>query len=507
MSKKVVVIGAGLGGLAISGLLAKRGFEVELIEQQSTTGGKAGELFLQSKFNPKDKYRFDTGPSLFSLLPVWENLYDLLGYDFQKLNPLVEVSIGAKYFWGHHNFIQTYPDIDKFAAELQKKTVDNFTALSKFLNDTQKQWEICTDLFLFSPFSPELIKKKKFWTSLVQLPQAKLFQSMANSLDKYFKDSKTKQIFARMATYNGSNPYQTSAVFNLISQIEYGKLKQFTPINGIYELPKQLTKICQQLGVKINYDTKLSWINYQKNQIKSLTVKEKGGHTKIVEADIFISNIDYYTTQKILYNSDFKPPNINKLSMSSLIFYWGISNNFSELVSHNLLCSQNYELEFAQIFGGKIPDDPTVYIAISSLITKNDAPKGHQNWFVMINLPAGIKLDEIQTQHLRSKVIKKVESTLNIANFEKYICCEKILNPKQIESKTGSYLGSLYGLNSNSMLNAFYRPKSKDKKLSNLFYTGGSVHPGGGMPLAIQSAILLDKVIEKTDGFDKCVRS
>jgi phytoene dehydrogenase-like protein len=114
----------------------------------------------------------------------------------------------------------------------------------------------------------------------------------------------------------------------------------------------------------------------------------------------------------------------------------------------------------------------------------------------MVNLPAGIKLDQNQIQTLKFKVIKKVESTLNIKDFEQYIACEKTLNPQQIESQTGSYLGSLYGLNSNSMLNAFYRPKSKDKNFKNLFYTGGSVHPGGGMPLAVQSAILLDQIIE-----------
>ncbi len=495
MPKKVIVIGAGLGGLAISALLAKRGFEVELFEQNSNSGGKARELFLQSKFNQNHQYRFDTGPSLFSLLPIWQDLYQQLGYNFEELNPLVEVTVGAKYFWSYNQFIQTYPDIKKFGIELEKKTSDNSVKLLKFIKDTKKQWDICSSLFLFSHFSLALVLKKQFWKSLILLPQAKLFQTMSNSLDKYFNDFKTKQIFARMATYNGSNPYQTSALFNLINQIEYGGEKQYTPINGIYELPKQLTKICGQLGVKINYNSKLLSINYSQNKIQNIVVQNSEGKNSIVEADLFVSNIDYYTTQKILNNTNFRPPSKDKLSMSSLIFYWGISHNFTELVSHNLLCSQNYELEFDQIFAGKIPEDPTVYIAISSLITKNDAPSGHQNWFVMVNLPAGIKLDENKIEAIKFKVISKVETVLNIKNFQKYITCEKTMNPNEIESETGSYLGSLYGLNSNVMLNAFYRPKSKDKKIDNLFYTGGSVHPGGGMPLAVESAILLNQII------------
>lgn len=495
MHKKVIVIGAGLGGLAISGLLAKRGFEVELFEQNHSSGGKAGELFLKSDFNQNHQYRFDTGPSLFSLLPIWQGLYKELGYNFEKLNPLVEVTVGAKYFWGYNQFIQTYSDIKKFALELEKKTTDNSVNLLKFLEDTKKQWEICSDLFLFSQFSSALLLKKQFWKSLLHLPQAKLFQTMSNSLDRYFNDFKTKQIFSRMATYNGSNPYQTSALFNLINQIEYGRKKQYTPINGIHELPKQLTKICQQLGVKINYESKLLSAKYNSHKIQNIVILNKQNQTKTLSADLFVSNIDYYTTQKLFYNDNFQPPSKEKLSMSSLIFYWGISHNFTELVSHNLLCSQDYKSEFEQIFAGQIPQDPTVYIAISSLITKNDAPAGHQNWFVMVNLPPGIKLDESQIQNLKLKIINKVEAVLNIKNFEKYITCEKTLSPKEIESQTGSYLGSLYGLNSNSIFNAFYRPKSKDKKFDNLFYTGGSVHPGGGMPLAIQSAILLNQIL------------
>lgn len=496
MSKKVVVIGAGLGGLAISSLLAKRGFEVELFEQNSSSGGKAGELFLQSRLNPNHRYRFDTGPSLFSLLSVWQDLYQLLGYDFEKLNPLVEVTVGAKYFWSRDQFIQTYPDIKKFGLEIEKKTIDDSVKLIKFLKDTKKQWDICSDLFLYSQFSPALVLKKQFWKSLIHLSQARLFQTMSKSLDRYFGDYKTKQIFGRMATYNGSNPYQTSALFNLINQIEYGGEKQYTPINGIWELSKQLTKICVELGVKINYNSKLESIKYSENKIQNIVVRNNKGKITTLKADIFVSNIDYYTTQSILDSKNFKPPSKEKLSMSSLIFYWGISHNFSQLVSHNLLCSQNYKLEFDQIFAGKIPEDPTVYIAISSLISQRDAPSGHQNWFVMINLPAGAKLDENKIQRLKYKVIKKVESTLNIKNFQQYITCEKTLNPQQIESQTGSYLGSLYGLNSNSMFNAFYRPKSKDRRFENLFYTGGSVHPGGGMPLAVQSAILLNQILK-----------
>lgn len=495
MSKKVIVIGAGLGGLAISALLAKRGFEVELIEQNSSSGGKAGELFLQSKLNPNHTYRFDTGPSLFSLLAIWQNLYRQLGYNFEELNSLVEVTVGAKYFWGFKDYIQTYPDIKKFGIELEEKTKDNSNKLLGFLKDTKNQWDTCSDLFLFSQFSFGLVLKKQFWKSLVKLPQAKLFQKMGNSLDKYFDDPKTRQIFARMATYNGSSPYQTSALFNLITQIEYGNEKQYTPIEGIYQLTRQLTNICKELGVKITYNSKLLAINCIDNKVENIQVKVNNKETKTLKADMFVSNIDYYTTQKILDITAFKSPSTDKLSMSSLIFYWGINHNFSELVSHNLLCSQNYKQEFQQILQGIIPEDPTIYIAISSLITKNDAPKGHQNWFVMINLPVGIKLNEIQIKELKLKVIKKVESTLNINNFQQYITCEKSLNPQEIEAQTGSYLGSLYGLNSDSMLNAFYRPKSKDRKLNNLYYTGGSVHPGGGMPLAVQSAILLNEII------------
>ena len=496
MSQKVIVMGAGFGGLATAALLAKRGFEVHVIEQNSCSGGKAGQLFLYSKENSSYKYRFDTGPSLFSLLPIWKNLYNQLGYNFEELNPLYEVDIGAKYFWSKDNFITTYPNFTDFAAELEIKTKDNRNKLRKFLLDTYNQWQLCSDLFLFSPFSWQLILKKQFWKSLVKIHQVKLFQKMFKSLEDYFSDDRTRQIFARMATYNGSNPYQTSALFNLISQIEYGSQKQYTPKNGIFDLAFQLTRICQELGVKFHYNCKLIDIEYSKNKIKKIQIKNQHNQLQNIEANLFVSNIDYYHTNKIIRKEEFKPPVTRQLSMSALIFYWGIKYNFLQLVSHNLFCSQDYKLEFDQINEGLIPNDPTVYISISSLITKSDAPDGHQNWFVMVNLPAGINLQHEQIQKLKATILAKIEAILGVQNFQSFITAEQILTPDQIELKTGSYLGSLYGLNSNSMLNAFYRPKSKDKNFTNLYYTGGSVHPGGGIPLAIQSGILLNRIIK-----------
>ena len=176
-------------------------------------------------------------------------------------------------------------------------------------------------------------------------------------------------------------------------------------------------------------------------------------------------------------------------------FYWGIKKEFPKLKLHNIIFSGDYEKEFNDIFNCKKIADPTVYINISSKMDKNHAPIGCENWFVMINVPAKISLyNKKELERLRDLIIKKLSIFVE-ENLDPLISFEEILTPEKLHEKTGSFEGALYGENQNSFKSIINRKKNQDKKLKNLFYVGGTVRPGGGMPLAAKSGIDTAKMI------------
>jgi phytoene dehydrogenase-like protein len=183
-------------------------------------------------------------------------------------------------------------------------------------------------------------------------------------------------------------------------------------------------------------------------------------------------------------------------SSSALIFYWGIKKKFEQLGLHNIFWSEDYQKEFSLLFEEKeIIDDPTVYVNITSKFEKGDAPEGCENWFVMVNAPhvAGQDWEEIE-KHTRKNVISKLSRMLG-TDVESLIETEKVLTPPTIQSQTSSYLGSLYGTSSNDRMAAFFRHPNFSPKIKNLYFCGGSVHPGGGIPLCLLSGKIVGDLL------------
>jgi phytoene dehydrogenase-like protein len=183
---------------------------------------------------------------------------------------------------------------------------------------------------------------------------------------------------------------------------------------------------------------------------------------------------------------------------SALIFYWGINRSYQELDLHNILFADNYENEFEQLFQNQtICKDPTVYINITSKYNSSDAPDGCENWFVMINVPNNQGQDwESLTREARKHIIEKINRLL-VTDIENHIATEEVLDPITIEQKTGSHAGALYGNASNNRFAAFLRHKNFSSNIKGLYFCGGSVHPGGGIPLCLNSAKIVSKLIQE----------
>lgn len=488
---RVGIVGAGLGGLSAAVRLAHSGYQVDVYDQQPITGGKAGVLNLEG-------YRFDTGPSLLTMPAVFNQLFDEVGAEMdaylslQRLNPL------CRYFFADGTTLSTYSDTRRTAEEIGAKSLDSAAQVLSFFAYSRRIYEESADLFLHKSLH-ELSTYTNWKTlrSLFLLGRIDPLRSMDRANRSFFRDPRIVQLFNRYATYNGSNPYRMPATFNLIPHVEYA-LGGYAVRGGIAAIPQALTRLALEQGVRIRTGVSVQGILTAGRRVRGLTVEGEN-----IPYDVVISNADVLTT----YGRLLKLPRsrwarrYNRLepSSSALVFYWGLNRTFSQLDVHNIFFSSDYRREFEQIFSyQECPQEPTVYVNITSKVDQRDAPPQGENWFVMINVPPHQEQDwRAVAADIRPVILKRIEAVLG--SVEPHIAAEAVLSPLDIQN-TGSAFGSLYGLSSNSPLSAFYRHPNRSRRFRGLYFCGGSAHPGGGMPLAVLSGKIAADLVRRHEG-------
>ncbi len=490
MKKKVIIIGSGVGGLATAIRLATDGFDVVIYEKNNHPGGKLSSLKLKD-------FLFDTGPSLFTCPSLLEDLFTYANVAIEDYFSYEKLSTTCNYFFTDKTNLTAFSDIESFGKELSTKHQENEFSIKKYLKESSKLYNKTGSFFLNNSLHKlSSFLNVKLLLAITGFKFKYFFKSLHQYNSNKFKNPKTVQIFNRFATYNGSSPYLAPAMLSLISHLEFND-GIYYPKGGMISITIALYQLAIKKGVRFEFNKEVSEIVVKNNSVEGIIVEEE-----FISSDIVISNGDVYFTYKKLLHKETEANSILKQerSSSALVFYWGINKEFPELDLHNIFFAEDYEAEFESIFKTKsVYPDPTIYINITSKKEPGiHAPNGKENWFVMINVPASDKIDwEKATVEYRKFIIQKINKTLQ-TNIESFIEEEEVLDPKSIESKTSSYLGSIYGTSSNSIFAAFLRHPNFSTKYKNLFFVGGSVHPGGGIPLCLLSGKITSEIIKKT---------
>lgn len=486
MSKTAIVIGAGIAGIASSIRLARRGYIVSVFETNSYPGGKLTEI-------EKGGYRFDAGPSLFTLPKLVDELFelcDLSPKDYFKYTQLDET---CRYFYPDQTELIAWTDRKKLAAEFEDKLGEPKKNILESLDNSAMLYEHLAPFFIEKSLhkSGTWLGKKAI-KAYSKLSKFQFNQTMSEVNTRRFNNPKTAQIFNRYATYNGSDPYQTPATLNIIPHLEFG-IGAYFPEGGMHSITQSLYELAQKVGVNFYFNTKAKKIVVHDGEAKGVDTK-MGFH----KADKVVCNMDMVAAYKTLLHDQHQPKKLlnQPKSSSALIFYWGIKKEFKQLGLHNIFFSEDYKTEFEHIFQkGSIHDDPTVYINITSVMNPNDAPQGCQNWFTMINVPNNQGQDwEELISFARKAILNKLSKQLS-ENIEDLIEVEEVLDPRLIEQRTSSVGGALYGNSSNNKYSAFLRHPNFSQRIKSLYFCGGSVHPGGGIPLCLSSAKLVDELM------------
>lgn len=477
-----------MGGLATAIRLAAKGHAVNIFEKNSYPGGKLTEFTTNG-------YRFDKGPSLFTLPELIDELSVLTGFKgdfrYRRLETI------TNYFYEDGSRVTAYADQDNFAKELHDKLGEDEVNVKKQLAKSKFYYDTTADLFL----NQSLHQLKNFINlktlkGIVRAPFLGLNKSMHAQNEAQFKNKKTVQLFDRYATYNGSDPYKAPALMNIVNHLEFG-LGAFLPERGMHQITEHLVNMALHVGVKFYFSHPVEEVVVENNKVKG--IKSNGN---LFQSDLVVSDVDMHVLYNKLLPIAFKPHKLldQEKSSSAYVFYWGIKKEFKELGLHNILFSNSYKEEFEHLFEKDKPSkDPTIYISITSKYCRADAPEGCENWFVMVNVPHHKNKKGVNyASELREQVIKKINRMLH-TDIEKFIEVEEKLDPIDIEQQTSSFGGSLYGNASNTKFSAFLRHANYSSKIKGLYLVGGSVHPGGGIPLCLLSGKIASELIQERE--------
>ncbi|MCS6991415.1 MAG: phytoene desaturase family protein [Chitinophagales bacterium] len=486
---RVVIMGSGIAGLAAAIRLAVQGHQVTVLEQNAVAGGKIAERRV-------GRCRFDTGPSLLTWPQLIDELFVLAGKPIPQTLRYHRLPVICHYFFADGKKLQAYADPMHFADEVARVLEVAPSLIRRYLNDSARLFQLTREVFLLrSLHDVRTYLSLPAWRALCNIRSLYAWTTLHRYNSTRLPSPHLVQLFDRYATYNGSDPFQAPATLRVIPHLEFND-GAFLPPSGMYAIVQALQLLAEACGVRFYFSTPVQKI-LARRQVQAVFTSDGKRQRQSWPADIAVSNVDVQLTyEKFLDGLNCRYRH-RELSTSAMVFLWEMNRTFPELGLHNIFFSSDYEREFAALKQGKFPADPTVYLNCSSKLIPSDAPPDHENWFVLINAPARTDLDwPAQIAFMRKAVIERMRRALHV-DVEAHIIAEAVITAADLAAATGAIGGALYGSSSNHWRSAFLRHPNRSPHFKNLYFCGGTVHPGGGIPLCLLSARIVAELIAR----------
>jgi phytoene desaturase len=492
MAKKMIVIGAGPGGLAAAMLLAGKGYAVEVYEKQTFVGGRNGSVTM-------DGYTFDIGPTFLSMPEIAEELFEAAGrnlhdyVDLQELSMMYELTFKDKR-------VQMFKDPERLSREIERHYPGNAEGYTRFMNDTRKKMERLKPI-LQSPM--DRYYQYISWKVLRALPQLSLGKSLYSVLSDYFTDHELRLAFTFQSKYLGMSPWECPGAFSILSFMEH-EYGIFHPIGGLNQLSKAMAKVVTEHGgsIHLGRGVKKLWIE-DRNVVKGIITEDE----EKVSADEVIINGDFaHVMSNLVEDGVLKKYSKEKLkkkkySCSTFMIYLGIDKQY-DLPHHSILFAEDYKRNVEEITETfTLPEDPSIYIQNASVTDKTLAPPGHSTLYILAPVPnnvSGIDWTENE-QTFRDLVLDAVESKTGIKNIREHIQVEKIISPHHWETDFNIYEGATFNLGHQLTQMMALRPHNKFEELENCWLVGGGTHPGSGLPTILESARITTNMLMNED--------
>lgn len=480
--KKAAVVGAGIGGLAAAVSLATAGFKVSLYEKNPGPGGKLNLL-------EKDGFKFDLGPSILTLPQIFRDLFARAGKKLEDYAPIQEIKPHWRNFFEDGLTLDFTPDTRLMEAELRKVGEDG-RGFYSFLEYSRRQ-ALFTEEGYFKHGYDTLAEMNRGYGIFRNMLGFDWRRSMDAGVRAHVKDPRLVDALNYFIKYVGSSPYAAPGTMNLLAHVQFGHGLWYVS-GGMYNMALALERLARDCGVQLHYNTAVAAINKRDGAAAGLTLA--GGAA--VEADLVVSNMEVIPAYRELLGEDegfmgslakFEP------ACSGLVLDLGIKGDYPQLAHHNFFYSRDAKAHFEALFGrGELSSDPTIYLVAPCVTDKSVAPPGCSVLKILPHIPhIQDKKPHTPADYLRFRevVLDKLER-MGLTGLRGRIVTEDMLTPPDLKRMYNSNKGSIYGVVSDRARNSGFRAPKRSGRYKNLYFVGGSVNPGAGMPMVALSGML-----------------
>ncbi len=483
----VIVIGAGIGGIATAARLAQSGYRVTVIEKSKIPGGRCSYL-------EKDGHRFDTGPTLFLMPELYTQAFADLGERIEDHLDLRRVDPNYHIHFKDGASLALSSDLSRMQAQLEAIEPGSFSAYLRYLDEGYLHYQQSIEHLVGRNFRslPEFLNLKNL--SLVF--RLKALKKHYNHIGQYFDDPRLKMAFTFQNMYMGINPFEAPAIFSLLQYTEFAHGVWF-PMGGMYSIVKALAQIAENSGVRFLFDTPVKRIDIEGGKSTGVTLADG----EKIPADIVVANADLpYVYRELLPDEQAaRRLDRKKYGCSAIIFFWGLDKRFPQLGTHTLLMAEDYRQSMDPVFKDfTLPEAPSIYVHAPARIDPTMAPKGGDT--ITVALPVGHLDDEAPQdwpairQRARQEALGYLKE-IGIPDMEAHIRFEACYTPRYWKSKYNLAKGSAHGLSHDLFQMGYLRPHNRHDRYHNLYFVGAGTHPGSGVPTVLTSARLVSERI------------
>lgn len=485
--KRVVVIGSGFAGLAAATKLADSGFDVTIVEKNNQAGGRA-RVFEEQGF------KFDMGPSWYWMPDIFENYFGEFGKKVSDYYTLKRLDPSYKVVFEKNEFVDLPADRKELDAVFESIEPGSSGQLQKFLNQAEYKYEVGIGEFVWKP-SLSITEYFDF-RLLSKAISLDLFASFGKHIRKYFRNDRLLQIMEFPILFLGATPQNTPALYSLMNYAEIA-LGTWYPMGGMHEIIKGMVQLSEEKGVRILLNHTVESIKVDNNRATGVQTSQG-----FIACDYVVGGADYHHIEtELLENSqrNYSDNYWQKRTMapSSLLFYLGVDREVDKLTHHNLFFDEDFNLHAEEIYTNpKWPSKPLFYVSAPSKTDNTVAPEGKENLFILIPIAPDLPDDNETREHYYNIVMERLENFVGHSIKDKVIF-KRSFAVSDFKEAYNSFRGNAYGLANTLMQTAFLKPKLKNKKVKNLFYTGQLTTPGPGVPPSLISGLVVADLINK----------
>lgn len=480
-TRKVVVIGAGPGGLATALQLAHSGAQVTVLEARDVVGGRCSTLREQG-------FSFDVGPTFYLYPRILKEIFESIGRNIDDEIPMKKLDPQYRISFGSGGKLDCTPNLHEMDRQVRELSPADAGAVFRYIQKNRTKLERFRPI-LESPFNSMLDLLRPSLAAAA--PYVKPWKSLGNDLESFFKDPRLVIAFSFQAKYLGMSPFRCPSLFSILSFLEY-EYGVFHPYGGCGRVSERMAQIAEEDGCEIRLNEPVTKLHFQGRRVTAVETAEG-----IYEADAIVINADFaHAMQKLVPNhlrrrwSDEKLAK-KKFSCSTFMMYLGVEGSYPDEQHHTIHIAKDYQKNLFEIEQSKVlPTDPSIYIQNPCVTDPSMAPEGKSSLYVLVPVPhvsPNTPWDEKQRAFYRDVTLRKMEE-VGFSDIRKRIVYEKVVTPADWRDQFFVYQGATFNLAHNLGQMLHLRPHNKFEELDGVYLVGGGTHPGSGLPVIYESS-------------------